>query len=155
MPRCKSFITEFLQSSNIHTNLLIIDFDNKEDNIILNNDFEYNKIINIISNNQNDLLLPIQYRCIEKLKRDFMEKSIVIISSNVNLAEYTKSRIPCEINVFIPSPKYYEMLMINIIDDDNKKRFFNDYNNIVLSKNKYEIYTSLEDIREKIKHLFL
>ena len=89
------------------------------------------------------------------LKNNFTEKSIVVISSNINLATYTKLRIPTEINVFIPSPKYYTILLNSISDDDTKKQIFNDYNNIILSKHKYDVYTSLEDIREKIKELFM
>jgi hypothetical protein len=156
MPRCKTFITEFLQNSNIHSNLLIVDFDSKTDNILLNQDFEYNKILNVLSNNNNnDLLLPSQYKTIQKLKNEFQEKSIVIVSSNINLANYCSLRIPTEINVFIPSPKYYTELSNNLSDNETKKQFFDAYNNIILSRHKYEIYTSLEDIREKIKALFM
>ena len=154
MPRCKTFITEFLEGSSIHSNLLIVDFDSKE-NVLLNNNFEYNKLLNVVSSNKNDLLLPIQYKELLNLKQNFNEKSIVVVSSNINLATYTSLRLPTEINVFIPSPKYYLMLMNNLNDEENKKLLFENYNNIILSKYKYEVYTSLEDIREKIKELFI
>jgi hypothetical protein len=153
LPKGKTFISEFLQSSNIHTNLLIVDYDDVN-NVILKGDFEFNKLVNVLSNNKNDLLLPILYKNILKLKMDFNEKSIVIVSSNINLAEYTSKRIPSEVNVFIPSPKYYSILSNNL-DDETKKQFFNDYNTIILSQHKYNIYVSLEDCREQIKTLFL
>jgi hypothetical protein len=155
MPRCKTFITEFLEGSNIHSNLMVIDFDSKTENVLLNQDFEYNKLLNVVSNNKNELLLPIQYKSLLNLKQNFREKSIVVISSNINLSVYTSLRMPTEINVFIPSPKYYTILLNNISDDETKKMFFNDYNSIILSKHKYDVYTSLEDIREKVKELFM
>ncbi len=155
MPRCKTFIYEYLKSSKINSNLLLIDFDSKTENILLNNDFEYNKILNVLSSNNNELLLPIQFRCIQKMKTDFYEKSIVIISSNINLSEYTSLRIPSEINIFIPSPIYLNQLTNNLSDQETKDKLFYDYQNIILSSKKYEIYVSLEDIREKIKALFM
>jgi hypothetical protein len=154
MPRCKTFIYEYLKSSKINSNLLLIDFDSKTDNILLNNDFEYNKILNSITNNT-DLLLPSQFKCIQRLKNDFYEKSIVIISSNINLSEYTRLRIPSEINIFIPSPMYLTQLTNTLSEQEAKDKLFNDYQNIILSKKSYEIYTSLEDIREKVKALFM
>jgi hypothetical protein len=131
-------------------NIICIDLDSCG---ILRSNYEYEIKLKIVGNNYDIMLLPDKLKILKQLQENFKYKSIVILSSDYNLSKYLEEN-EYEVVKFLPSLNYYQVIN-NSLNDSEKIELFKSYNNIFKTSSEYKIYSSIEELREMCKLLFI
>jgi hypothetical protein len=145
----KTLMTDYISNLELK-NVICIDLDSSG----LKNSYDYENQLKLIGNdNYNILLLPEKIKIIRNLQNDFNKKSIVVLTSDHNLANYLNEN-EYEIITYLPNTTLYNS-MYNILDEKEKQELFKSYNSILKMNTPYKNYSSLEELREMIKLLFI
>ena len=145
----KTYITNYINSLELQNNVICIDFD--QSNMIKSN-YEYENTFKLIGNNYDIMMLPSKLKILNEMKENFNKYSIVVITSDHNLAHYLTNEY--EIINFMPSTMFYQDIY-NSSNETDKLEIFKSYNNILKLNLKYKTYSSMEELREYVKMLFV